>query len=349
MEKNSKIYVAGHRGLVGSAIIRNLKQEGFNNLIVRTHSELDLINQKSVNEFFKQEKPNYVFLCAATVGGIVANDTYKADFIYDNLLISANVINASYKYGVEKLMNMGSGCIYPKFAKQPIKEEYLLSDKLEPTNEPYAIAKIAALKLCRYFNEQYGTDFLSVMPANLYGINDNFHLTNSHVLPGLLRKFHLAKLLRKRLYKEIINDLNYWSNSENYSNFSNDEIDNYLLKNNITKEYVKVWGSGTPKREFLYIDDLSEAVIFILNNFKYKDIGESMNIGSNVETQISDLAVLLKELIGFDGDISYDKSKPDGTPRKLLDSTKINKLGWESKMSLVDGINKTYNWYKNLF
>jgi GDP-L-fucose synthase len=310
MDKNAKIYVAGHRGLVGTALVRKLCQDGFTNLILRSSKELDLRRQADVESFFQKERPEYVFLAAAKVGGILANNTYKAEFIYDNIMIAANVINASYQAGVKKLLNLGSSCIYPKRAPQPMKEEYLLTGLLEPTNEPYAIAKIAAIKLCRYYNERYGTNFMSVMPTNLYGPNDNFDLATSHVLPALIRKFHEAKLAGAPA--------------------------------------VTMWGSGEPYREFLYVDDLAAACVFLMKNHDAKDIGEFINIGTGRDLTINELALLVKDIVGYQGEIEYDRSKPDGTPKKLLDVSRMHKLGWETKTSLDEGIRKTYDFYRSV-
>jgi GDP-L-fucose synthase len=309
MNKDSKIYIAGHRGLVGSALVRKLRTQGYTNLVLKTSKELDLRRQADVEALFSQEKPEYVFLAAAKVGGILANNTYKADFIYDNIMIAANVINAAYKSGVKKLLNLGSSCIYPKFAPQPMKEEHLLTGVLEPTNEPYAIAKIAAIKLCRYYNEQYSTNYISVMPTNLYGPNDNFDLETSHVLPALIRKFHEAKNSRQRT--------------------------------------VTVWGTGEPFREFLYVDDLADACLFLMEGHPYKNIGEFINIGYGSDIKIRDLATKIKNIIGFEGAIQFDNSRPDGTPRKLLDTSKLKSLGWEASTSLEKGIRMTYEWYRN--
>lgn len=310
MQTNSKIYIAGHRGMVGSAILRHLESLGFDNIIYKSSAELDLKNQDSVAEFFKTEKPEFVFLAAAKVGGILANNTYRAEFLYENLMIQNNVIHQSYLNGVKKLLFLGSSCIYPKMSLQPIKEEYLLTGFLEPTNEPYAIAKIAGIKMCDAYRSQYGCNFISAMPTNLYGPNDNYDLTSSHVLPALLRKFHEAK---KEKHSEVV-----------------------------------VWGSGTPKREFLHVDDLAEACIFLMQ--KYDEPGP-INIGLGSDISIADLAGLIKTVIGFDGVLSWDASKPDGTPRKLLDVSKINNLGWVAKINLEEGIKKTYQeaLSKNLF
>ena len=302
--KSSKIYVAGHNGMVGSAIVRNLKSIGHNNLVLKSSKELDLRNSEEVTSFFNKERPEFVFLAAAKVGGILANINYKADFIYDNLMIQNNVIKNAHLFNVEKLLFLGSSCIYPKNAPQPIKEEYLLTGLLETTNEPYAIAKIAGLKMCQYFREQYGCNFISVMPTNLYGTNDNFDLKTSHVLPALLRKFHDAKL-----------------NNENK---------------------VEIWGSGNPKREFLHVDDLADASVFLMNNYNKS---ETINVGTGEDISIKDLALLIKKITGFKGDLDWDSSMPDGTYRKLLDVSKINNLQWKAKISLTDGIKLTYDWY----
>jgi GDP-L-fucose synthase len=308
MNKSSKIYVAGHRGLVGAAICRRLKSEGYSNLVVRTSRELDLVRQADVETFFKKEEPEYVFLAAAKVGGIFANDTYRADFIYRNIIIEANVIHASWQHGVKKLLFLGSSCIYPKFCPQPMKEEYLLTGELEPTNEPYAVAKIAGIKMCQAYDAQYKTNFISVMPTNLYGPNDNFNLETSHVLPALIRKFHEAKA----------------GGSPS----------------------VTIWGTGTPRREFLYIDDLADACAFLMENY---DGPEIVNIGVGEDISIADLAMLVGELVGYKGGIVYDSSKPDGTPRKLLDVSRLHLLGWKAKTGIRDGIAKTYEWYvKNI-
>ncbi len=301
MNLADKIYIAGHNGLVGSAIVRALEQKGFTNLLYRTSKELDLRNQAAVDNFFTNEKPNFVFLAAGKVGGIVANNTYRADFLYDNLLIAANIIHASHKNNVNKLLFLGSSCIYPKMAPQPIKEEYLLTGALENTNEPYAIAKIAGIKLCENYREQYGANYISVMPTNLYGINDNYHPQNSHVLPALIRRFHEAK----------ISDL---------------------------KE-VTIWGSGNPRREFLYADDLAEACLFLMNNYNEKEI---VNIGCGEDISIKELAEIVKEVIGYKGNLKFDITKPDGTPRKLLDVSKIHTLGWHHTTTLGDGLKKAY-------
>ena len=339
---NSKIYVAGHSGLVGSAIIKELAKRGAANIITRTSSELDLRRQSDVEAFFESERPEFVFLAAAKVGGILANSTYKADFIYDNMMIAANVINASYKSGVTKLLNLGSSCIYPKLAEQPMQEDSLLTGSLEPTNEPYAIAKISAIKLCRYYNEQYGTDYISLMPTNLYGPADNFNLESSHVLPALMRKFHLAKLLNEERYDEIRANL---SDSEWKSGIDNNKIIDILSGLGITNEAVTIWGSGEPFREFLFVDDLAEASIFLMEKFNYNDIGEFVNIGAGRDIKIKELAGLIKGIVGFKGEIIRDISKPDGTPKKLLDISRAASLGWRPATTLGDGIERTYQWY----
>lgn len=301
LSKNSKIYIAGHRGMVGSAIYRNLEQKGFSNLVTRTSTELDLRNQDAVAEFFDSESPEYVILAAAKVGGILANNTYRADFLYENMMIQNNVIHQSHLKNVQKLLFLGSSCIYPKLAPQPLKEEFLLTGLLEPTNEPYAIAKIAGIKMCDSYRSQYGKDFISAMPTNLYGPNDNYDLNTSHVLPAMIRKFHEAKIA---------------GNTD-----------------------VILWGSGTPLREFLHVDDLAEACVFMMEN--YSDYGQ-VNIGIGEDLSIKDLALLIQKITGHTGNIVWDSSKPDGTPRKLMDVEKINNMGWKAKISLEEGITKVY-------
>jgi len=304
MEKNAKIYVAGHRGLVGSAIVRNLESKGYTDIIVRTREELDLLDTKQVADFFSQEKPEYVFLAGAKVGGIKANEDYPADFIYQNLQIQNNIIHNAYKNNVKKLLFLGSSCIYPRDCTQPIKEEYLLTGPLEKTNEAYAIAKIAGIKMCQSYNKQYGTRFISVMPTNLYGPNDNFNLTSSHVLPALLRKFHDAKIHNE---KEVV-----------------------------------MWGTGSPMREFLYVDDLADACVHLMQNYVGDEI---VNIGTGEDVAIRELAEIIKKIVGFQGEIVNDTTKPDGTPRKLLDVSKLHNLGWKHKTDLKDGIKSTYQWF----
>ncbi len=307
MDKNSKIYVAGHRGMVGSAIVRKLEKEGYKNLVMRSSAELDLKDQIKVKAFFEDEKPEYVFLAAAKVGGIIANNTYRADFLYENLAIQNNVIHTAYLSGVKKLMFLGSSCIYPKLAEQPLKEEYLLTGLLEPTNEPYAIAKIAGIKMCEAYRDQYGCNFISVMPTNLYGYNDNYHPENSHVLPALIRRLHEAKMK--------------------------------------SAEEVSIWGSGSPKREFLFADDLADACFFLMQSYNDKEL---INIGTGQDLTIFELALLIKRIVGFEGNLVFDKSKPDGTPRKLMDVSKLHGLGWKHKMSLEFGLELAYaDYYKN--
>ncbi|MBO8132062.1 MAG: GDP-L-fucose synthase [Candidatus Marinimicrobia bacterium] len=351
MNKNSKIYVAGHRGMVGSAIVRKLKEEGYNNLVFRTSKELDLRRQKDTEEFFEKERPEYVFLAAAKVGGILANSTYVAEFIYDNIMIAANVINSAYKFGVKKLLNLGSSCIYPRNCSQPMKEEYLLSGKLEPTNEPYAIAKITAIKLCKYYNEQYGTNFISVMPTNLYGPNDNFNLETAHVPAALLRKFHLAKLLKEENFDSIKKDMKKYPIGFGLDKKINLEDENSIVQNlekiGITKDFVLIWGTGDAYREFLYVDDLANACLFLMDRYNFEDIGEFINIGTGKDVKIKEFAEMIKEIVGFDGEIRYDISKPDGTPRKLLDISRIKKFKWQPRISLKEGIKKFYDYYRN--
>jgi len=349
MNKSSTIYIAGHRGLVGSALLRCLQAKGYQNLITCTRPEVDLRRQAEVEAFFSNVRPEYVFLAAAKVGGILANNAYKAEFIYDNLMIEANVINSAYRYGVKKLLNLGSSCIYPKLAPQPLKEDYLLTASLEPTNEPYAIAKIAGIKLCRYYNEQYGTNFISVMPTNLYGPGDNYNLETAHVLPALVRKFHLAKLLQQENYVAIKRDIKRYRLGFGFDEEVNldDEksITSVLEKLGIGKDSVMLWGSGEPYREFLYVDDLADACLFLMGDYDYKDIGEFVNIGTGRDIKIKDLAGLIKDIVGFDGKVTKDLTKPDGTPRKLLDISKINTLGWKAGISLEEGLKRAYQWY----
>jgi GDP-L-fucose synthase len=301
VELSSKIYVAGHRGMVGSAIVRALQREGYTNIVTKTRAALDLLNQSAVADFFEHEKPEYVFLAAAKVGGIMANNTYRADFLYENLLIETNIIHSAYRSGVKKLLFLGSSCIYPKMAPQPLKEEYLLSGFLEPTNEPYAIAKIAGIKLCEAYRDQYGCNFISAMPTNMYGPNDNYHPENSHVLPALIRKFHEAKTANQNT--------------------------------------VTVWGDGSPLREFLYADDLADALVFLMQHYNEKQF---VNVGYGEDISIGELAQMVKETVGFQGDIEFDTSKPNGTPKKLMDSSRLFSQGWKPSVSLKEGIALAY-------
>lgn len=320
MDKNSKIYIAGIYGMVGSAIKRRLQSEGYINIIGHTSKELDLTNQDAVNSFMLSERPEYVFLAAAKVGGIYANNTYPADFIYRNLMVECNVIHSAYKSGVKKLLFLGSSCIYPKYAPQPMKEEYLLSGKLEPTNEPYALAKIAGIKLCEAYNRQHGTDFISCMPTNLYGTNDNYDPMNSHVIPALIRRFHEAKIKIKAEAEDKV----YQSQPDIYS------------------QPVVIWGTGTPRREFLYVDDLADACVYLMKHYSGS---ETINVGSGSEVTIRELTEIIKEVTGFEGDIVFDSSKPDGTPRKLLDTSRLNALGWEARTGLKEGLKLAYDDY----
>mgnify|MGYP001185402296 CR=1 FL=1 len=348
MLKNSKIYIAGHKGLVGSAILNNLSAKGYYNLVYKTHKELDLINQRKVEDFFSNEKPEYVILAAAKVGGIVANNTYRADFIYENIMIQNNVIHNAYKYGVKKLLFLGSTCIYPKLAPQPIQEDSLLTSELEPTNEPYAIAKIAGIKMCESYNIQYGTNYISVMPTNLYGPNDNFDLEKSHVLPALIRKIHLGKCLNEGDFQAIISDLNNNPIEGVDGNSSKDEIINVINKYGITKSSIDIWGSGNPMREFLWSEDMADACVFLLNNCSSEDLeNKHINIGTGMDISIKDLANMIKKEIGYQGSFNFDTTKPDGTMKKLTDVSKINQLGWKHSIEIMQGVKKLYSWYIN--
>lgn len=350
MNKHDKIYLAGHKGLVGSALMRKLKSEGFENIITKDFSELDLCNQAAVEAFFEAEKPDYVLLAAAKVGGIIANSTYPAEFIYQNIMIASNVIHASYKFGVKKLLNLGSSCIYPKLAPQPMKEDCLLTSELEGTNEAYAIAKISAIKLCRYYNEQYGTNFISVMPTNQYGEGDNFNMETAHLLPMLLRRFHLAKLLKNKNFTEIKADLKKyklgWGIDEKLDLNSEESIEQALSEIGAFADKVVVWGDGSVFRELMDSDDLADACFYLMQNKNYDEIGELVNITDGTDIQLKLLMEMVKKIVGFEGEIVYDTTKPNGTPRKLMDATKIKALGWNPKISLQDGINHAYTWYK---
>lgn len=355
MNKQDKIYLAGHKGLVGSALMRKLQSEGFENIITKELSQLNLCNQAAVEAFFEKEKPDYVFLAAAKVGGIMANSTYPAEFIYQNIMIASNVINASYKSGVKKLLNLGSSCIYPKLAPQPMKEDCLLTSELEVTNEAYAIAKIAAIKMCRYYNEQYGTNFISVMPTNQYGVGDNYNMETAHLLPMLLRRFHLAKLLKSAIetgdFEPIKADLKRnkigWGWDEKLDFNNSVQIMEALAWIGAYADKVVVWGDGTPYRELMHSDDLADACFYLMQNKDYNDIGELVNITDGTDIQLKELIYMVKDIVGFDGEIVWDKTKPNGTPRKLMDATKIKSLGWTPKISLKEGIEKIYQHYMN--
>ncbi|NLW36053.1 MAG: GDP-L-fucose synthase [Syntrophorhabdus aromaticivorans] len=392
MERDSKIFVAGGSGMVGSGIVRALLAAGYTNITASYNKRspiparvpglsfpasgvnlvrLDLSRQSETEAFFEEEHPEYVFLAAAKVGGILANSTYTAEFIYDNITIASNVIHSSYRSGTKKLLNLGSSCIYPRLCPQPMKEEYLLAGGLEPTNEPYAIAKIAAIKLCRYYNEQYGTDFISVMPTNLYGPNDNFDFEISHVLPALIRKFHLARLLSEGAFDLIRKDFVTWGNCRitvgesaivlneespdedvvavlrHFGISQRSSASNLPPSASAGPVAVELWGTGEPYREFLHVDDLAAAGVFLMEHYNYRDIGEFVNIGAGEEQKIRDLALLVRDVVGFDGDIVHDTTKPDGMPRKLLDISKIKALGWSPRIDLRQGIVETYEWYRS--
>jgi len=357
MNKDSKIYIAGHRGMVGSAIMRTLEENGYHHFIVRTLSELDLTRQADVEAFFGSEKPEYVIDAAAKVGGIIANNTYRAQFIYENLMIQNNIIHCSYKYGVKKLLFLGSSCIYPKFAPQPLKEEYLLTGELEPTNEPYAIAKIAGIKMCENYYRQYGCNFISVMPTNLYGPNDNFDLHTSHVLPALVRRFHLAKCLMEGNWDSISKDLDRTPIGVANGSSSRDSISKILTAEGITRGpdrdsiSVTIWGTGTPMREFMHVDDMATACIHIMKNLDapklYDELGLThVNIGVGEDLSIMDLARMISKIVGFEGEIRTDPSKPDGTPRKIMDNSLLKQLGFKSRIRLEEGIAQIYNLIK---
>ncbi len=352
MKKSAKIYIAGHNGLAGSAIMRALEKEGYNNLVYKRSSEVNLCRQEEVENFFEQEKPEYVFLCAAKVGGIMANSTYPAEFIYDNLMISTNVIHAAYKFGAKKLLNMGSSCIYPKLAPQPMKEDALLTSALESTNEAYAVAKIAAIKLCRYYNEQYGTNFISVMPTNQYGIGDNFNMETAHLLPMVMRRFHLAKLLQANDFEAIKKDLKRYKlgwNLDSQINFDDEKsIEAVLAKVGAYRDKVVMWGDGSVYRELMNSDDLASACLYLMDNKDYKEIGEFVNVTDGTDIKLCDLFETVKEVLQFEGAIEYDTSKPNGTPRKLMDGAKIKSLGWAPNIALDNGIASFYTWYRGL-
>jgi len=374
MDKESKIYIAGHRGLVGSAIVKNLRSKGYTNLLYRTHQELDLLDSQAVANFFNKHKPEFVFLAAAKVGGIVANNTYRADFIYENLQIQNNIIHQSYKHGVKKLMFLGSTCIYPKNAPQPMPEDCLLTDTLEYTNEPYAIAKIAGIKMCESYNLQYGTNYISVMPTNLYGPNDNFDLEKSHVLPALIRKIHLGKQLEENNWTGVREDLNKLPIEGISGEASREEIIAILQKyglqfdiensrSNIDPNSVRIeiWGSGKPCREFLWSEEMADACVFLMEKINFADIisqqfnmdvcsnevrNTHINIGTGVDISIQELAYLIKDIIGFEGTFFFNIEKPDGTMKKLTDPSRLHALGWKHTIELREGIEKMYSWYK---
>lgn len=367
MNKNSKIYVAGHTGLVGSAIMQTLQQKGYANIVTRTFEQLDLTSQEATRKFFEKEKPVYVILAAAKVGGIMANNTYRGEFIYENLMIQSNVIHACYQHGVKKLLFLGSSCIYPREAPQPLQEDYLLTSELEYTNEPYAIAKIAGIKMCENYNLQYGTDFLAVMPTNLYGPNDNYDLDQSHVLPALLRKMHLGKLLMNNKKSAILNDLKEKPiSSLKNKTLTEDRVEEILEPFGINRNKdntvsIALWGSGSPMREFLHAHDMAKSCIYIMENIQFADVAQTeikpgtppekeirnthINIGTGKDITIKELANLIKQIVGFEGPLVWDTSKPDGTPRKLLNVDKINSLGWKPSYTLQEGIEATYAVY----
>jgi GDP-L-fucose synthase len=359
MNKNSKIYIAGHKGLVGSAIHRNLLSKGYTHFVLRTIDELDLTNQNAVDEFFATEKPEYIFLAAAKVGGIMANNIYRAQFIYENLQIQNNIIHSAWKHGASKLLFLGSSCIYPKNAPQPMDEQHLLTGELEYTNEPYAIAKIAGIKVCESYNLQYGTNFISVMPTNLYGPNDNFHLKNSHVLPGMMRKMHLAHCLELNDFDAIRHDIAKLPVEELSATSTEQEILDFLVSQGINKHAdgkvsLSLWGTGTPLREFLHVSDMADACVYVMENVDFEDLkpknsaevrNTHINIGSGKEITIKDLAELVKNVTGFGGELLFDATKPDGTMRKLLNVGKLQQLGWKSSIELAEGIRKVYDGY----
>ncbi len=359
MNKDSKIYIAGHKGLVGSALLRNLQQKGYKNFVLRTFEELDLTNQAAVNDFFATEKPEYIFLAAAKVGGIMANNIYRGQFILENLQIQNNIIHNAWAHGAKKLLFLGSSCIYPKNASQPMREDCLLTGELEYTNEPYAIAKIAGIKVCESYNLQYGTNFVSVMPTNLYGPNDNFHLKNSHVLPGMMRKMYLAHCLEKNNMSAIRRDFAKLAVADVPTDASEEKILNFLSEIGITKNHegkvsLSLWGTGTPLREFLHVSDMADACVHVMENVDFKDLKPAntseirnthINIGSGKEVTIRQLAELIQKVTGFEGEIRFDSSKPDGTMRKLLDVSKLEKLGWKCKIELEEGVRKVFEGY----
>ncbi|MDD4515617.1 GDP-L-fucose synthase [Massilibacteroides sp.] len=355
MDLKNKIFVAGHRGLVGSAILKNLKERGFTNFALRTHKELDLTNQQAVNQFFSEEKPEYVFLSAAYVGGIMANNTYRGDFIYRNLMIQNNVIHAAYIHDVKKLLFLGSTCIYPGEAPQPMPESCLLTSPLEYTNEPYAIAKIAGIKMCESYNLQFGTNFIAVMPTNLYGPNDNFNLETSHVLPAIIRKMHLAHCLKSGNGEALKKDLNIRPIEGINGNSSEDEIRKILGKYGVNDSQVEIWGTGKPTREFLWSEEMADACVFVMQKVDFNDLKTSekevrnthINIGTGKDISIKDVAELIKKTVGYTGELKFNSDKPDGTLRKLTDVTKLNKLGWQHSIEIEEGVKRLYKWYSD--
>jgi GDP-L-fucose synthase len=352
MNKSSRIYVAGHCGLVGSAIMRRLHILGYGNIVVKSSTELDLTQQQAVDDFFSDERPEYVFLAAAKVGGILANSTYPADFIYKNLMIGANIIHAAHRHGVKKVLNLGSSCIYPRTAQQPLKESYLLTSELEPTSEAYAVAKIAIIKMCAYYNRQYGENFISLMPTNQYGENDNFNMETAHALPMLMRRFHLAKLLQDDDFDAIRNDIakrqiGFGIHVDRIISKNNNEIEFTLSKLGVYRDKVIVWSNGLVYREFMNSDDLADACVYLMENKNSEDIGELVNVTSGTDILLKDLFNMIKDVVGFVGSIEHDLTKPSGTTRKLMDATKIQSLGWAPKIPLEEGIVKFYQWYCN--
>ncbi|MHC1706662.1 MAG: GDP-L-fucose synthase family protein [Bacteroidales bacterium] len=352
MKKDAKIYIAGHMGMVGSAIRRKLEAEAYKNLVFRNIVELDLIDQQSVEQFFLQEKPEYVFIAAAKVGGIYANNTYRAQFLYDNLMIQSNIIHASWRHGVKKLLFLGSSCIYPKMAPQPLKEEYLLTGELEPTNEPYAIAKIAGIKMCENYYRQYGCDYLSVMPTNLYGPNDNYNLETSHVLPALIRKMYLSKCLEDKELRRIEKNLGFGSSDDCKENVNIKELKKYGISwdSNTNKVKLVLWGSGNPYREFMHVDDMASACVYIMKNVSAEQLYgmgiTHLNIGNGKDHKISEIAQIIVNIAGFRGDLIWDTTKPDGTPRKLLDVSRLRELGWTSSIPAEEGIKQVFGEYQ---
>jgi GDP-L-fucose synthase len=353
MKKDSKVFVAGHRGLVGSAILKNLRKKGYENFILKTHTELDLTNQAAVNQFFAAEQPEYVFLSAAHVGGIMANYKYRGDFIYQNLMIQNNVIHASYLHNVKKLLFLGSTCIYPREAPQPMPESCLLTSPLEYTNEPYAIAKIAGIKMCESYNLQYGTNYIAVMPTNLYGPNDNFNLETSHVLPAMIRKIHLANCLKNEDWKRLRTDLSLRPVEGVNGDASEKTICELLYKYGITNQHIELWGTGKPLREFLWSEEMADACVFVMENINFSDLRPTegdirnthINIGTGKEISIQETASIVKKTIGYDGEITFNPAKPDGTLRKLTDVSKLHQLGWHHRIDIEEGIERLYKWY----